>query len=411
MSYQRLAHGPFLRVWAAFVLAQVGGSTGLVALLWLANARGGGAGAVGLLTAALTLPAVASGVYAGVVLDRIPKALAIAVDNLGRAIIYAVIAVLAAMPVFPLAAITVLVAVGSALSPLSSAGVFALVPDVLRPGQTLGAANAAINAVWQVATLVGPGIGGVLVARFGAPLPLGLQAVLYLAAFALMLRMPRQQSATTVRTAPLAGARLLMRTPALRAVVLLTLAYWLAYAPLEVALPGFVSQDLRLGAAAYGLLWMMNAIGALVGSVLAGLMHALPRLGYWLAANYLLWGVVVLGLAASGGFPAAAAAMAAGGLVYAPYPLWTNTYLQQSVGKDVLGRAFGAYVAVTGMGIPLGALIASAASPTLSPQSILAVSGVACFALTALALAVPSMRHLPTLSLGAMRDEPTEAGG
>ena len=272
MNYRTLTRGPFLTAWAAFLLAQIGSSTGLVALLWLANQRGGGVGAVGILTAAATLPAVASGIYAGMLLDRMPRGLAIALDNLGRGLIYAAVALLAARPAFPLAAVTALVALGSALSPLSAAGILSLVPDLLTDGQQLGPANAAINAVWQIATLVGPGLGGALVARFGAPLPIGLQAVLYLAASALMAGLPPVRGGSAAGSSPLAGARLLFGTPALHAIALFTLAYWLLYAPLEVVLPGFVSHDLRLGAVAYGLLWTMNAIGALVGSVLSGLL-------------------------------------------------------------------------------------------------------------------------------------------
>jgi MFS family permease len=259
-------------------------------------------------------------------LDRMPRGLAIALDNLGRGLIYAAVAILAALPVFPLAAVTVLVALGSALSPLSAAGIFSLVPDLLTDGQPLGSANAAINAVWQIATLVGPGLGGALVARFGAPLPIGLQATLYLAASALMAGLPRVRGGSAAGSSPLAGARLLFGTPALRAIALFTLAYWLLYAPLEVALPGFVSRDLRFGATAYGLLWTMNAIGALVGSVLSGLLPSLPRLGFRLAANYLLRGVITVALVFAGGFPAAALALGAAGLIYAQYPLWTNTY-------------------------------------------------------------------------------------
>ncbi len=178
MSYRALSRGPYFRVWSAMLFTNLGTNIGWLAILWLAAARGG-PGAVGVLTAAFALPGVVSGVYAGVLLDRMPRALAIALDNGGRAVLYTLVAVEAGQPHFSLVVLTILVGLGSLLTPLSQAGIWSLVPNLLQEGQTLGTANAAMNAIWQVATLAGPAVGGLLTARFGPPLPIALQAGLY----------------------------------------------------------------------------------------------------------------------------------------------------------------------------------------------------------------------------------------
>jgi len=398
--YRMLAHGPFLRAWMALLVSRIGSNAGFIALLWLAAERGGGTPAVGIISTAFALPAVFSGAYAGMLLDRIPKTLAIALDNGGRAVLYGLVVVVATRPVFSVLDAAVLVGVGSLLSPLSQAGILSLVPDLVQP-EDLGAANGAVTAQWQLAMLAGPALGGVLTARFGPILPLELQAACYLAAALLIapIGVPKSPSGHTL--SPWAGVHLLLRSPGIRVIAIFSLLYGLAYAPLEVVLPRFIAHDLHQTAAAYGTLWAVFAIGALAGSAASGGIRHLPRLGLALATNFLLWGIVQALLGEAAGLGAALVLVGLGGLVYGPYETWTNTFLQQTTPRAALGRLLGTYMAVTGVGFPLGALLASALAPVTGSRLLLVLSGLANVAVAGMAVAVPAMRNLPGLNLGA----------
>lgn len=382
------------------LLTNLGTNVGWLAIIWLGAERGG-AGAVGILTAAFALPSVLSGVYAGVVLDRIPRALAIALDNGGRAILYGLVAWLAGEPHFSLVSVAALVGLGSLLTPLSQAGIWSLVPDLLGPGQTLGAANAAMNAIWQMATLAGPALGGLLTARFGPVLPIGLQAAAYAVTALIMVPLRRIRTAPGEAASAWAGLGVVFRTPAVLAVTVFTFAYSFVYAPLEVGLPGFVAHDLHGTAGSYGVLWAVFAVGALAGSFIWGSRRSLVRFGLWLAADFLTWGLVMIGFSQTRTVIAALAVMVVGGFVYSPYQLWTTTYLQQTVPGNLLGRLFGAYTAITGLGLPLGSLVAGAASASVSLRPLIAAGGAACLLLGASALLVPGIRGLPDLNLAA----------
>lgn len=400
MSYRALARGPYLRAWSAMLLTNLGTNIGWVALIWLAATRGG-AGAVGILTAAFGLPGVISGVYAGVVLDRIPRALGIALDNGGRAILYGLLAFVAARPHFSLPLVTILVGLGSLLMPLSQAGIWSLVPDLLEDGQTLGTANAAMNGIWQVATLVGPAVGGVLTARYGPVVPMAVQAVTYAISAVVMVPLRHIRTVPGEVVSAWAGLGAVFRTPAVLVVTLFTFWYSFAYAPLEVGLPGFVARYLHGTAGSYGLLWATFAIGALGGSFIWGSRQRLRRLGAWLAADFLVFGLVMLGFSQTRTVTPAVLVMAAGGFVYSPYLLWTNTYLQQAVPGNLLGRLFGAYTAITGLGLPLGSLAAGAMAGSVTLPALMASGGFACLGLGVLAVLAPSMRMLPDLNLAA----------
>ena len=65
----------------------------------------------------------------------------------------------------------------------------------------------------------------------------------------------------------------------------------------------------------------------------------------------------------------------------------------------LLGRLFGAFTAITGLGLPLGSLAAGALSTAVSLRALIALGGAACVALGGLALAVPTLRRLPDLNL------------
>ncbi len=398
MSYRALSRGPYFRVWSAMLFTNLGTNIGWLAILWLAAARGG-PGAVGVLTAAFALPGVVSGVYAGVLLDRMPRALAIALDNGGRAVLYTLVAVEAGQPHFSLVVLTILVGLGSLLTPLSQAGIWSLVPNLLQEGQTLGTANAAMNAIWQVATLAGPAVGGLLTARFGPPLPIALQAGLYALTAVMMGGLRGVHEKPEAGLSVWAGLGTVFRTPAVRAVTLFTFAYAFVYAPLEVGLPSFVAHDLHANAGSYGVLWALFAVGALTGSIIWGGRRSLPRLGLWLAADFLAWGLVMAGFSQTRFLAPALVVMAIGGFIYSPYQLWTNTYLQQAVPGNLLGRLFGAFTAITGLGLPLGSLAAGAASSVVPLRALIALGGGACLVLGALALAVPTLRGLPDLNL------------
>ena len=377
-GYREVLRGPFARVWAALVVSHIGENAGYIALLWVAAKHGGGTSAVGVLAAAVALPAVASGAFAGVVLDRLPRPLVIALDNSGRAILYALLALVAAAPHFSLPAAAALVAAASLLSPLSQAGVQSLVPDVVPP-EHRGRANAAVTGLWQLRFLVGPAIGGLLTARYGPVVPIALQAVGY--AIAALVVATVCVSATDMapedHTSPWDGALLLLRSPDIRAIALFSLVFALVNAPFQVVLPQFVSHDLHQSAAIYGSLWAAVAVGALVGTAIAGTLPRLRRFGLWLAAEFLLLGITqaLLGEARTAGL--AFVAVSAAGFVYAPYETWTATYIQQVVPGRLLGRVFGTYTALLGVGLPIGALLTGALASAIGSRALLAGSGAA----------------------------------
>jgi Transmembrane secretion effector len=95
------------------------------------------------------------------------------------------------------------------------------------------------------------------------------------------------------------------------------MVYFLAYGPLEPALPLYSRDVLHAGASGYGLLWSAFGAGAWLGLVTVPVVSRL-RPGLALAGNALLGGDTAAPLLITDTTPAMLI-LALGGLIWAPY--------------------------------------------------------------------------------------------
>jgi hypothetical protein len=179
-----------------------------------------------------------------------------------------------------------------------------------------------------------------------------------------------------------------------RTVLALTLVYFLAYGPLEPALPLYSRDVLAAGAGGYGLLWSAFGAGALAGLATVPVVSRL-RPGLALAGNALAWGAALLPLLVISGIVPAMAVLALGGLVWAPYATLEASLLQRVVPTTALGRVFGARRALTAAATPLGAAAGGLLLHRATPTAVIGLSAVTCMLAGVAALCVPALHRLP----------------
>lgn len=88
-----LGRSAFRRMWFGIMLSRTGDQFTVVALMWFVLELSG-AGAAGLVLASFGLPALVSGPVAGRLLDRLQPRIVMALDNLGRAGLVALVPML-----------------------------------------------------------------------------------------------------------------------------------------------------------------------------------------------------------------------------------------------------------------------------------------------------------------------------
>lgn len=266
----------FLTFWAANAASQLGSHVGAVALpLTAALLLDASPGQMGLLTAASSAPFLLIGLFVGVWVDRVRRRPLLVAADLARAWLLLAVPiawVLGALHIEILYAVALLV---GAFGVIFDVVWVSYLPSLVRRDRLI-AANGSLSASDSVAQVAGPGVGEVLVGLLSAPLAILVDALSYLvsALFLWRVRAPETHRADATRPEPLwrgigEGVRAVFGNPLLRALVACTATTNLfGFAFLSVYVL-YLTDWLRLGPSAVGLVFATGGVGALIGAALA----------------------------------------------------------------------------------------------------------------------------------------------
>jgi MFS family permease len=251
---------------AALVVARavsvVGDGIGTLALVLHVQAEEGTGTAVGLLLLAASLPRLLSPLT-GTLADRVDRRAALAAGELGQgALLLVAVVWLPPLPVL----IALLLAKATIVTVSEAAGASAV--PALVDDADLPAANAVLGGLRQGGEVLGPLLGGLVVAAGGVRAGLAVDAFTFLVSVPLLLRLPRLPPATGaaaagIRADAVAGLRYTLGQPLLLG---LTVGFFLAglAAGDDVALP-FLARELGGGERATGALYAAVGAGLIAG--------------------------------------------------------------------------------------------------------------------------------------------------
>jgi MFS family permease len=345
----------FRALWLGQVVSVIGDGMQRVALLWWATRTGGTA----LLTAvalSAAVPVVVGSPFGGALADRFDRRRLLVIADVMRLIVTAVFAalVISGEPAPVVVCLCVAVsALGTALfDPTYSATVPTVVPVEDRPAANgLNMANSAVGG------LIGPLLGGVLIAAFGVGTVLVIDACTFAWSIACILatRLPlpagaeaqaREQHTTRTAVADI------VRDPTLRGLTGLAAVLNMVVAPVPLLIVVLAVDRFQVGADSFGLLQVMISAGVLVGSIAAGKLArgrlAVPMLV--LGACLTLVGLVP--------FAASAGILLLGGIAIATANTILLTTLQAVVPAETQGRMFGVLGSVSEGLRPVGMALA-----------------------------------------------------
>ena len=181
---------------------------------------------------------------------------------------------------------------------------YSIVPQML-PREAMAVSSAWITAAFQTASVVGPGVGGVLFAWKGERLPYGLDLVLLAAAMvaASLIQLkpkpaPSGPPGETAFRRATSGLRFVFNDGILLPALALDM-FAVLFGGVEAILPIFAGDILKIGAAGLGLLQASPAIGALIGSALMIRYPAGRRAGILLFVVVTGFGFCIIGFALS----------------------------------------------------------------------------------------------------------------
>jgi predicted MFS family arabinose efflux permease len=385
---QALRSRPFRRLLGGFGVSALGDGAGYVAVAWLAAEITPIAQrpyVVGLALAAYVLPGAIVGLGAGRRTHRMDPRALMALDAGTRMVALGAVAVLALTGRLGLAPYIVLLAASSLFRTLGLGGFVGLLPRYVQREHRF-AANSAVEAISTLSlTVIGPGLGGIGVAVFGAPAVLAIDVATFAVLLAAVATVPGRVVADAEGSSTSAtrhGLRILLSRPALAWLLALTVVFYGLYGPVETTLPILVQRDLHGGAGLLGLIWAAFGAGALLGGLVAG-SRTVTNLRRFALTIVAAWGVALLVVAATDQPLVVLLGIALGGLVYAPYPAASRTLLQQELSDGELTAGAVAWHGVASGVVPLGTALGGPLIAWLGPRSTLTVSAIATVLLAA----------------------------
>ena len=168
----------------------------------------------------------------------------------------------------------------------------ALLPNVVPPA-LFGRAVAVNSTTWQLSTIVGPAIGGI-VYLFGAPVVYATVALLLAAAVVLMFGVrapaPARSAQSVTFDSLLEGLRFVFRRKIILGAISLDL-FAVLFGGAVALLPAYASDILKIGPDGLGLLRAAPGVGAVVVALVFTWKPLAQRVG-----PAMLWGVALFGV-------------------------------------------------------------------------------------------------------------------
>ena len=250
-------------------------------------------------------------------------------------------------------------------------------------GRANVASAVALNsASFNAARIVGPGLGGLVIARYGvtpAFIVSGLGSAAAVMIF-LMLRtqgLPRVRSGDGVLADMRAGIRYALRTREIRLTLGLLFLVSIFVFNFTVYVPLVVRTVLHLGAEGFGLLMACLGLGAVTGALTVGSLGARrPPITVMFATATLACSSLVL-LSAVRVFWQAAIMLYCTGLFGLVLVASCNTAMQLLAPDELRGRVMSLYTLVWGGVFPIGAFLVGAVSERWGVGTSLLVNGIA----------------------------------
>jgi len=257
----------------------------------------------------------------------------------------------------------------------------AFVVEMVEDRADLANAIALNSSMVNGSRIIGPSIGGLLIAAVGEGWCFLADAVSYLFVIAslLMMRLPSARSARVearVLEELRVGYRYVRESAPIRtALVVLAIVSTMAM-PYTVLMPAYAAEVLHGGPNTLGLLMTASGVGALGGGLYLASRQSVVGLGRVAAYSTLIFGAGLVAFAFTTSLWVALAVLPFVGAGFMVEMAATNTVLQTLVTDDLRGRVMAFYTMAFFGTAPLGSLLAGLAADRVGARWTIAAGGV-----------------------------------
>jgi len=391
-----LRHRDYTLLWSGQSISVLGDGIFTIAVALEALHISNRASTLAYVGAARVAPSALLLLFAGALVDRLPRRLVVLAADLMRGGAIAALAALAAthtLTVIELVCLSIVVGVGDAFF---YPAYRAIMPELLPP-ELLTQGNAFNSASQTIGTsFLGPAIGGLIVASGGASTAFAFDAATFVVSGLCLIAMRHIPAPASSGKSLASDARLgiswTMRQRWLWYGILAAgIANFAAFSPLAVTIPLMVRDVLHQGPFEYGVTFSACGVGGLLASALAGRFGSPKRR---VSMIWVAWAVASLALIGIAFAPnvfilAGCGAVTFFGLTYGNL-IW-GSLMQVAVPPDMLGRASSVDYLFSICLSPLGIVFAGVLAGSIGARETI-LTGAGLSAASCLVVFAPGVR-------------------
>lgn len=388
---------PYRALWIGQIVSLLGSQIRYIAVPYQVFRITGSVLAVGMIGLAEVVPLIAFSIFGGAWADRTDRRALIARTQIAMMVTSLALAAVtfAGSPSLPV--IYGLTAVASAFNAVDRPARSAMIPTLLPPDK-IAAAMALRQVVFQVTQIVGPLVGGILIAGVGIGWAYVVDALTFVAALVALRWVPAappvgfvEQSAwNAVRE----GLRFSFRTPFILSIFVIDLVAMIFGMPRAV-FPALAERTFDGGAATLSLLYASVSVGALAGALTSGWVTRVRSQGAAVLIAVTIWGAAIT-LAGLSLFSLVLTMtfLAVAGAADVVSAVFRGTMLLENTPDPLRGRVTAVNLMVVTGGPRLGDVEAGIAATLVGAPASVVVGGAACLLGTgAVAALFPSLRR------------------
>jgi MFS family permease len=354
-----------------------------IATSWLVYRLTGSALLLGVTGFAGQIPMLVLTPFAGVLVDRWSRHRMLVVTQIFSALQSLALAILALTGRITVAEVIALQVVQGVINAFDTPARQAFVVEMVDDRADLANAIALNSSMFNATRIIGPTVGGLIIAAVGEGWCFMIDAISYIAVILSLLAMrlpPRAATRTGTRMVDelRSGVQYVFGFTPVRALLINVALVGTLGMPYAVLMPVFASKILHGGAHTLGLLMTASGLGALMGTIYLAARHTVIGLG-----KVIIWATVIasIGLIAFAYSHVVWLSMLALPLVGAGMMLQSsgaNTILQTVVDEELRGRVMAFFtVAVLGT-MPIGSLIAGLLADRIGAPRTILIGAIGC---------------------------------
>ncbi len=410
-GFRALRHRNFRLFFTGQLISVIGTWMQSLAQSWLVLTLTNSPFALGMVGALQFLPVLFLAPFGGTIADRFPKRLVLLGTQSTMMILALVLAALDWANVVTYPEILVLAFLLGLANAVDMPTRQALVVELVGPEDLINAI--ALNStLFNMARLIGPAIGGLLIAALGIAWCFFLNGVSFLAVLAGLILMkgpampPRRLGSVSAVLSDLQeGFAYVRQTAPVLAVILMLGMIGTFGINFNVLVPLLAKSTLNVGAVGLG--WLMSAMGAgsLVASLSIAYLSREPR-PVWILLPAAAFGVVELILASARSYPLALLLLALAGAMQVIFSAQANSFVQLAVPNQLRGRVMAIYMMLWAGTTPIGSTLIGALAESTGTFGPFLLGGVASL-VAVLGVSRTLLQIAPEKAIGPARTEET----